>query len=68
MDDSPPTLRRLRQDAGYTREQVAEALATTAPSIYRWESGTAIPHLRYIRPLADLYGVGVDAVLASLGL
>ncbi len=65
--DGVPTLRALRQQAGYTREQVAETLETTTPSVYRWESGSAVPHIRYIRPLANLYGVDVDAVLASLG-
>jgi len=65
--DETPTLRVLRQRAGFTREQVAEALDTTTPSVYRWESGSVVPHIKHIRPLANLYGVDVDVVLASLG-
>ena len=61
------TLRQLREGSGYTREQVALALDTTPPSVYRWETGSTVPHIRYVRRLAVLYKVCVDDVLASLG-
>jgi DNA-binding XRE family transcriptional regulator len=63
------TLRSLRDRAGLTREQVAEALDTSSPSvIFRWETGRSLPRIHYLRPLAALYGVDVDTILTSLGL
>jgi transcriptional regulator with XRE-family HTH domain len=68
-DTPQPTLRSLRDRAGYTREQVAESLGTSSASVvYRWEIGRVLPQIRFIRPLARLYGVDADTILMSLGL
>ena len=36
-------LRRLREDAGLTHEQIANSLGVTVTTYYRWESGENFP-------------------------
>jgi transcriptional regulator with XRE-family HTH domain len=36
-------LRRLREDAGLTQEQIATSLGVTVTTYYRWESGENFP-------------------------
>jgi len=50
-------LYELRQKAGYTAEQVAEALETTTVSVHNWESGKPTIRLEVLPKLAELYGL-----------
>jgi transcriptional regulator with XRE-family HTH domain len=59
-------LRRLREQAGKTIEQAAEALECSDSKVSRIETGQVRVTLRDVRELLDLYGVGGrqrDAVL-----
>ncbi len=53
-------LRRLRQAAGYTQEQLAEKVGVSAQSVSRWECGNTLPDVMLLPVLARLYGVTVD--------
>ena len=57
----PPqqTLRQLRQARGWTQQQVANRLGVAQVSVWRWERGQVVPHVRTRKRLADLFGVGV---------
>jgi transcriptional regulator with XRE-family HTH domain len=50
-------LTRLRNEAGYTREEVAQSLGLASSTVYRIETGHTRPQSRTIRELLDLYGV-----------
>lgn len=51
------TLRRLREDAGMTQEDVANALGITGAAVALWESGKNRPRLDKLNQLARLLGV-----------
>ena len=38
-------IRKLRKEAGFTQEQIAEALGVSVSAVHKWESGKAIPEL-----------------------
>lgn len=50
-------LTRLRNAAGYTREEVAQSLGLASSTVYRIETGHTRPQSRTMRELLDLYGV-----------
>ena len=50
-------LRRLRADAGYSREQVEEQTGVNAGTLYRLETARAKPQRRTLIALLDLYRV-----------
>lgn len=56
-------IRTLRKEAGFTQEQLAEALGVTTGAVYKWESGRAVPELGMLVELAEFFEVSVDALL-----
>lgn len=50
-------LRGLRVGAGLTQKQLAEKLGVSHISVSRWETGNAIPSPKYIKKMADMFGV-----------
>lgn len=58
-------LRRLRENAGLTREEVAERTRINEATLYRIETARARPQARTLLALLDLYGVA-DADQAEL--
>jgi transcriptional regulator with XRE-family HTH domain len=58
-----PTLRQLRQARGWTQEQVARWLGVNQVTVSKWEHGVAVPRVRTRQRLADLFGVGVGAII-----
>src|SRR5713226_5689783 len=61
-------LRRLRADAGYSREQVEEQTGVNEGTLYRLETARARPQRRTLIALLDLYGVSGDARTALLDI
>jgi DNA-binding XRE family transcriptional regulator len=53
-------LRELREEAGYSREQVAVAISRTWHSIYQFERDELKPGREAQEALADLLGVRMD--------
>ena len=56
-------LSKLRKEAGYTQEQVAEMLNVSRQSISKWESDTAYPETEKLIELGKLYGCSMDYLL-----
>lgn len=56
-------IRRLRREAGFTQEQLAEALGVTAGAVYKWESKTSMPEIRLLVEMARLFETSVDVLL-----
>jgi transcriptional regulator with XRE-family HTH domain len=61
-------LRRLRADAGLTREEVTERTGINAATLYRIETVRARPQIRTLMALLELYGVAEDDRPALLAL
>lgn len=60
------TLKDLRESVGMTQHDVARKLDVTDVAISRWECGRSSPLYKYRERMADLYGVSVDEVNATL--
>lgn len=56
-------IRRLRREAGYTQEQLAEALGVSVSAVHKWEAGKATPELILLVELAEFFETSVDALL-----
>ena len=53
-------LKELRIEGGYTQKQLAEAIQTTADSIYSWEKGRSQPSLEMLCRIADFFECSID--------
>jgi len=56
-------IRRLRKGAGFTQEQLAEALGVSVSAVHKWESGKAVPELTMLVDIAEFFETSVDALL-----
>ena len=56
-------LRTLREQRGYTLEQVAEALGLRNQYVSNYELGKRRPDYETLKKFADFYGVSVDYLL-----
>lgn len=50
-------LRGLRAGAGMTQEDLAKKLGVSNVSVSRWERGKAMPSPKYLKKMAELFGV-----------
>ncbi len=57
----------LRKNAGWTQAELAEKINYSDKSISKWERGEALPDLKVMTQLADLFGVTVDCFLSRGG-
>ena len=53
----------LRQQAHLTQLQLAEMLNYSDKAVSKWERGEAIPDLRVLTRLAEIYGVSLDDIV-----
>ncbi len=56
------TIRRLREEHGWTQLEVAYRLGVTPVTIYNWERGRTEPRVSQFRQLARLFGVSMDDI------
>ena len=59
-------IKKLRRERDVTQEKLADHLGITYQAISKWETGTALPDITLIVPLANFFGVSADT-LFSLG-
>ena len=57
------SIRRLRKNAGFTQERLAEALGVSVSAVHKWESGKATPELETLVDIAEFFETSVDAIL-----
>ncbi|MBR3842966.1 MAG: helix-turn-helix transcriptional regulator [Christensenellaceae bacterium] len=57
------TIKKLRQQANLTQEQLANLLSISPQAISRWENGAAMPDISLLVPLANLFHVSTDHLL-----
>lgn len=58
-------IQKYREERGLSRNEVAELLNVTLPTIHRWESGIRMPDLATILKLANIFGVKLDELLGD---
>ncbi|MBO4930012.1 MAG: helix-turn-helix transcriptional regulator [Clostridia bacterium] len=56
-------IKRLRQQAGLTQEQMAEKLFVTRQTVSLWENGKTQPDIQTLERIAECFGVELMAVL-----
>ena len=53
-------LAEFRRNAGLTQAELAEKINYSDKSISKWERGEALPDLKVLAQLAELYGVTIN--------
>lgn len=61
----PMTLKRMRQDAGFSRKDAAEQIGVTYQAISHYENGTRSPGVEIVLALAHLYGESAEDVIVA---
>lgn len=56
-------LKKAREKAGYSQNEVAEKLNISRQAISKWENGWTYPDMDNLVLLSDLYGVSTDEIL-----
>ena len=56
-------IQAMRQAAGLTQEQLAEAVGVSRQTVVKWESGETSPDLEHAAALANTLGCTVDALV-----
>lgn len=59
-------MRQLRERAGLTQQQLADAVHVHRTSVAQWERGYSAPKIDMLRPLSVALGVPVCVVIAAL--
>ena len=54
----------LRKSRGMTQEALAEKMGVSAQAVSKWENDLSCPDVMSLRPLANLFGVTADELLA----
>jgi transcriptional regulator with XRE-family HTH domain len=54
------TIRRLRDEAGLTQDELALRLGVSDKTISKWETGGGLPDITQIVPLSQIFGVSAD--------
>lgn len=56
-------LKKAREDAGISREQVCEQLGCHYNTLKNWELGDTEPRATELASLAEMYGVSVESLI-----
>jgi len=56
-------LRDLRLERGFTQAEVGEGIGVSPQAVSKWENENGLPDVTQLIPLADYFGVTVDALL-----
>ena len=59
------TIKKLREQKGYTQKQLAEILQLSDKTISKWETQRGLPDISLIEPLARVLGVSVSELITG---
>lgn len=57
------TIKRLREDAGFSQSSLAKKLNVTRSAVNAWEMGLSVPTTQYVVDIARLFHVSSDYLL-----
>ncbi len=60
------SIKTIREEKGFSQEDVARALHVSLLTYGRWERGNSLPRAEFILPLANLLGCKPDELLMSI--
>lgn len=55
-------IKKYRRDMGITQEELAGMLCVTSQAVSKWESGSGLPDITQVVPLAQALNVSTDAL------
>lgn len=58
-------LKKLRQESGYSQQQLADKLNISRQAISKWENGKAIPDIENLQLLCEIYDVSLDTIFGN---
>lgn len=58
-------LKKLRQESGYSQQQLADKLNISRQAISKWENGKAIPDIENLQLLCEIYDVSLDTMFGN---
>lgn len=58
-------IRRLREEANLSQQQLAAAMGTTQTGVSNWETGVSLPRARDLPRLASVLGCSIDALFRA---
>ena len=58
-------LKKARNNAGLSQEQLAEKLCVSRQAVTKWETGKGMPDIENIRAISSLLNVSIDDLLSS---
>lgn len=56
-------IKELRRSKDLTQERLAELLSVSPQAVSRWETGTAMPDISLLIPLANIFDITIDELL-----
>lgn len=59
------TIQKLRKDAGYSQEQLAEKLGVSRQAVSKWENGTASPGMDRLQEICNVFGVSMAEIVGA---
>lgn len=58
-------IQKLRKDAGYSQEQLAEKLGVSRQAVSKWENGTASPGMDRLQDICHVFGVSLGELVGA---
>ena len=55
MNNMGEIIAKLRKDAGFTQEQLANMIGVSAQTVSKWETGTTMPDIMLLPIIADVF-------------
>ena len=59
-------IKRLREGAGMTQQQLADEMHVDRSAVAKWETGLSLPRIDRLRALAQRLGCTADELLAEI--
>ncbi len=62
MNNMNEIIAKLRKDAGFTQEQLANMIGVSAQTVSKWETGTTMPDIMLLPIIADIFNTDIDCL------
>ena len=63
MIETGARIKQLRQEHGYTINQLAEALGVSQQAVCKWQNGQSVPSIDHCVELSSLFHVRIDDLI-----